>query len=180
MTTTSLRSALFEACGHGLTLVEAVVVISRIPYGRPTDRTARGVLAEWRGTCSTKHLLLAEVVNDGWPKCRPELWHRVYRVTPGLAAQRWGEAVAATVPPEGLVDVHTFATLLVDGDRRVRVDVTMPLAGWDGGSDIRLACGPGDDEPAGDDPMATKASLVAEHCDVVLRERFIAALSEAT
>lgn len=42
-------------------VVELVIEISRIPYGRPTVRSARGVLDEGRGTCSTKHLLLAEV-----------------------------------------------------------------------------------------------------------------------
>ena len=159
-------------------LVDVVLEISRIPYGRPTDRSARGVLAEGRGTCSTKHLLLAEIVDDRWPELEPTLWHRVYRVTPELAEQRWGMQVAHVVPADGLVDVHTYAVVTIDG-RATHVDVTFPLTAWDGFSDIPLACGDGDDYPAGSDPLASKAVLVKEHCDPAVREPFIAALSAA-
>ncbi|MEX1008248.1 MAG: hypothetical protein WD271_10450 [Acidimicrobiia bacterium] len=157
-------------------VVDLVVEISRIPYGRPADRSARGVLSEGRGTCSIKHLLLAEIVSERWPGLEPTLWHRVYRVTPDLAAQRWGAEVAAAVPPDGLVDVHTYPTLTIDG-RAVRVDATFPLDGWDGSSDVPLACGDGVDHPAGTDPLGSKAALVEQHCDPAVREPFIAALA---
>ena len=159
-------------------LVDVVLEISRIPYGRPSDRSARGVVAEGRGTCSTKHLLLAEMVDERWPELEPTLWHRVYRVTPELAEQRWGTHVAHAVPADGLVDVHTYAVVTIDG-RATQVDVTFPLTAWDGVSDIPLACGDGDDYPAGSDPLASKAVLVKEHCDPAVRELFIAALSAA-
>src|SRR3712207_856577 len=94
---------------------DTVLTISRIPYGRPSELTTRGVLNEWRGTCSTKHLLLAEVVHERWPACRPQLVHRVYRVTRDFAAMTWGDGVAAAVPERGLIDVHTYATLVVGG-----------------------------------------------------------------
>jgi hypothetical protein len=175
MTRTPLQ-LLSQRSGRHLTLVEAVIAISAIPYGRPSDRTPLGVLTEWRGTCSTKHMLLAGVVTEGWPECRPELWHRVYQVTREFAADNWGQHVAATVPPKGLADVHTFATLVLD-TTTVRVDVTMPLSGWDGHSDTPLACDAGHDQPAGPDPLASKAVLVNRHCDPRLRECFIAALS---
>jgi len=69
-----------------------------------------------------------------------------------------------------------LATALVDG-RRVTLDVTFPgTPPWDGSSDMPLACGPGVDVDAGDEPFATKDALVAEHCDVPAREAFIAAL----
>ena len=64
----------------------------------------------------------------------------------------------------------------VDG-RATQVDVTFPLSAWDGVSDIPLACGDGDDYPAGSAPLASKAVLVKEHCDPAVREPFIAALS---
>ncbi len=159
-------------------LVDVVLEISRIPYGRPTDRSARGVVAEGRGTCSTKHLLLAETIEERWPHLAPELWHRVYRVTPELAERHWGTQVALAVPADGLVDVHTYAVVTIDG-RATQVDVTFPLTAWDGVSDIPLACGDGDDQPAGSDPLASKAVLLKEHCDPAVREPFIAALSAA-
>jgi hypothetical protein len=87
-----------------------------------------------------------------------------------------GHAVAAVVPPEGLTDVHRYATLLIGG-RRVIVDVTMPLDEWDGRSNTPLACGPGEDVLAGDDPTEAKAELEARFCDPAVREPFIAALS---
>lgn len=157
-------------------LRDAVLAVSRIPYGRPSERTAEGVVREWRGTCSTKHLLLARLIGERWPEHRVELWHRPYTVTRDLARKRWGEGVADAVPAEGLVDVHTFATVRIDGTD-VPVDVTFPIDDWDGHSPLPLHCGPGTDVPAGADPLDSKAELVEEHCDPSVREPFIAALS---
>jgi hypothetical protein len=154
-------------------LVEAV---RAIPYGRPSVRTPAGVVDEWTGTCSTKHALLADLL-ESRPAFDLQLVHRVYRVTPALARERFGASVAATVPDDGLVDVHTYASVLIAGER-VAIDVTFPSATvWDGRSDMELACGPGEDVPASDDPWAQKDALVAEHCDPSVREPFIDALS---
>lgn len=172
----ALKARLEERVGEVLDLSATAVAISRIPYARPSELTAAGVVAEWCGTCSTKHLLFAEVVRAEWPELEPRLWHRPYRVTRELARARRGDEVASAVPPDGLVDVHTFATVSIDG-RSVCVDVTFPLETWDGVSDLEPACGEGADHPAGEDPLASKARLVGELCDPVARERFIAALS---
>jgi hypothetical protein len=172
-----LTALLEERCERvGMDLVTTALTISRIPYGRPGRLTARGVLDEWIGTCSTKHMLFAAVVSESWPELRPRLWHRPYLVTRELATSRWGGQVAGAVPATGLVDVHTFATLELDHGP-VSVDVTFPLPAWDGESAIPLACGPGLDHPAGDDVLASKAQLVARHCDPAVREPFIAALA---
>ncbi len=176
---TGLKARLDERCGRELDLAGAVLAVSRIPYGRPSVLTPAGVLAEWRGTCSTKHLLVATIIREAWPEIAPRLWHRPYVVTPELAEARWGLAVAAAVPHAGLVDVHTYATLELDG-RRVTLDVTFPLAQWNGDTDIPLACGDGEDHPAGDDPMATKADLVRRYCNPAVREPFITALAAAS
>lgn len=71
-----------------------------------------------------------------------------------------------------------YAVVTIDG-RATQVDVTFPLDAWNGVSDVPLACGDGDDHPAGSDPLASKAVLVKEHCDPAVREPFIAALSAA-
>ena len=158
-------------------LWDIVEAVRAIPFGRPSDRSPAGVVEEWVGTCSTKHALLAELLSYR-PEFDLQLVHRVYRLTPEDARERFGDAAADVVPPEGLTDVHTYATVAVEG-RRVRVDVTFPGPLWDGRSDMELACGDGDDFPAGDDPWALKERLVAQHCDPRVREPFIEALSAA-
>ena len=45
-------------------LREVVEAVRKMPYGRPVERSAQGALAEWRGTCSTKHALLAAVLAE--------------------------------------------------------------------------------------------------------------------
>jgi hypothetical protein len=158
-------------------LTDVVEAIRAMPYRRPTDRTPAGVVREWAGTCSTKHALLRQLVAERFSHSTCRLVHRVYRVTPELARARFGPAAATAVPPEGLLDVHTYATIERDGHSAV-VDVT--FAGeprWDGRSDMPLACGAGTDHDAGEDAMATKAALVDRYCDPAVREPFIAALS---
>jgi hypothetical protein len=160
-------------------LREVVERVRAIPYGRNDDRTPAGVLAEGRGTCSTKHMLLAELLSE-----RPELdlrfVHRVYRIDVDGARALFGDRAAAAVPPEGLMDVHTYVTVVIDG-RRTVLDVTFPSeVVWDGVSDMPLACGDGEDFAAGDDPWGLKNELILRHCDFDAREPFIAALSEVS
>ena len=157
-------------------LVETVEAVRALSYGRPSDRTVEGMWREGRGTCSTKHLALAKELRRRFPETRPQIVHRVYRVDREVARMQFGDAAAETVPDEGLVDVHRYVTIEVDG-RRITVDATFPGPPWDGRSPMPLACGPGRDYPSGEDPDADKRRLEAEHCDPAAREPFIAALS---
>ncbi len=158
-------------------LADVVAAVHSMPYGRPADRSAQGALAEWRGTCSTKHALLAAVLAEHSPHTRPQLVHRVYRRLPEDAARSFGPVAAAAVPAEGLWDVHRYLTIALSGNRVV-IDVTFPSSpGWDGASSMPVACGPGTDQVAGPDPDADKRALEAAHCDPAVREPFIAALA---
>lgn len=160
-------------------LAEVVAAVQAIPYGRPRERTPAGVLADWVGTCSTKHALLAELVGERWPEASPRLVHRVYRADRASVRSRFGAGPAAAVPEGGLTDVHRYLVLRRAG-RDVIIDATFPAGPrWDGESDMPLACGPGRDYPAGDDPAASKAALEAAYCDPRVREPFIAALARA-
>jgi hypothetical protein len=38
-------------------------------------------MVEWKGTCSTKHALLAQLLRERWPELQPRLVHRVYRAS---------------------------------------------------------------------------------------------------
>lgn len=158
------------------TLVELVEAVRAIPYGRPSDRTVDGMLRERRGTCSTKHLFLAQALAGLAPETEPLIVHRVYQLDRARACELFGADVAEVVPTTGLVDVHRYLTLSVNGER-IDVDATFPGNAWDGRSTMALACGPGDDYPAGADPDTEKRALEVQHCDPALRERLIAALT---
>ena len=134
------------------------------------------MIRDRRGTCSTKHLFLAERLSSLFPGSEPQIVHRVYRIDRERARQVFGERAAAVVPPEGLVDVHRYLTILVNG-KRIVIDATFPGPTWDGLSDLPLSCGSGWDHLSDGDPDAEKRRLEAEHCDPDLRERFIAALA---
>jgi len=157
---------------------DVVGAVRRIPYGRPAVRSAEGVVRDWRGTCSTKHELLAMFVRERWPDLEPRIMHRVYTLTPDVARTLFGEFAASVVPVDGVRDVHTYMTLLIDG-RRVAIDATVPGKGWDGHSEMPLSCGDGTDMDGGSDPRGMKARLVAENCDPPARDRVIERLSRA-
>lgn len=137
------------------------------------------MLREGRGTCSAKHAYLAREIERDFPELRPEIVHRVYRVERAEAQELYGENVAQYVPEDGLIDVHRYLTIKLDGDR-ITIDATFPGPPWDGQSALPLACGPGDDFVAGSDPDADKRQLQAEHCDPAIREPFIQALGRSS
>ncbi len=156
--------------------VELVEAVRAIPYGLPSGRSVESMLLEARGTSATKNLFLAQVLAGRHPETQPALVHRVYRLERARARDLFGEAIAEAVPSEGLVDVHRYLTLLVDG-RRVSVDATVRGVRWDGQSPLDPVCGPGQDLPAGADPDADMTALEHEHCDVTLRAPYLAALA---
>ncbi len=159
-------------------LLDLVEAVRALPYGRPSDRTVEGMLRERRGTCSTKHLFLAQGLAERFPETEPQIVHRVYMLDRARAQELFGAEVAQTVPDAGLVDIHRYITVVLDG-QRVEIDATFPGAAWDGRSSLPLACGPGESYPAGDDPDVEKRALEKEHCDPTVREPFIAALTRA-
>jgi hypothetical protein len=167
------------AKGDGALLIGLVEAVREIPYGRPSERTVEGMLREQRGTCSTKHLYLAQQLAQQFPTTEPEIIHRVYRLDRDRARQLFGEEIAQTIPPGGLIDVHRYLTIMIDG-RRLTVDATFPGAPWDGSSPMPLACGPGEDIPASEQPDRDKRALERRHCDPTIREPFIAALARTT
>jgi hypothetical protein len=136
------------------------------------------MLRERRGTCSTKHLFLAQALADRFPETEPLIVHRVYQLDRTRAQELFDTRIADVVPEHGLVDVHRYISIVVDG-RRITVDATFPGPPWDGRSSLPLACGSGRDYPAGEDPDAEKRALEAKHCDPEVREPFIAALASA-
>ena len=170
-----------NAARHGFTFAaskptagDIIRAVKAMPYARASDRRPRTIIEEWRGTCSGKHYMLAAVMDE--LAVPVELTHRVYRLTREGAAQLF-PAASRAIPEHGLTDVHTYASVCLQGERRL-IDVTFP-GEWDGRSEMPLACGPGLDVnvPPETDPQVLKEALIREHCIPEEREPFIAALS---
>lgn len=151
---------------------DIINAIKAIPHGRPRERSAQGVVQGWRGTCSTKLLLLREMC----PRLPMRMYNRVFLLTPEAARQHMGDDVANVIPPGGTTDVHTYAKIHHD-NRWVLIDLTFPGERWDGHSDMKLPWGEGKDFEAGDDPIASKEALVQQHGDPETRARLIQAIS---
>jgi hypothetical protein len=172
------RAALGALFRADSSLVELVEAMRALPYGLPSEPTVESMLLQARGTSAGKHLFLAQVLAQRFSQTEPALVHRVHRLDRARAHALFGAAIAATVPQGGLVDVHRYLTIALDG-RRVELDVTLPGEPWDGRSPLALVCGPGRDYPAGPDPDADLQALEREHCDAVARAPFLAALAAA-
>jgi hypothetical protein len=166
---------LFRANSSPVQLVEAM---RAMPYGLPSERTVESMLLEARGTSATKHLFLGQVLAQRFPMTEPVLVHRVFRLEHERALELFGPAIAATVPDEGLIDVHRYLSIAVEG-QRVSLDVTVPGEPWDERSALEPVCGPGQDFLARADPDAGMAALEEEHCDARARMAFLAALAAA-
>jgi len=167
--------ALFRA---DCSLVELVEAMRAVPHAPPSEPTVESMLREARGTSTTKHLFLAQMLAARFPESEPAIVHRVYRLDRDRAHALFGPAIAETVPAGGLIDVHRYLAVTLHGDR-ISLDATVPGPPWDGISPLPIACGPGRDFPAGADPDAEKQALESEHCDVAARDRFLAALAAA-
>jgi hypothetical protein len=172
------RAALDALFRPDCSLVELVEAVRALPYGRPREDTVDGMLSDGRGTSSAKHLFLAQVLRQRFPDTDPVLVHRVYRLDPACARERYGPAIAKAVPAEGLTDVHRFLEVTLDG-RRTALDATLAGPPWDGRSPLEPACGPGRDFPAGADPDADMRALEQEHCDPAGRRALLAAIAAA-
>ncbi len=173
------RASLGALFRQDSSLVELVEAVRALPLGLPSEPTVERALLEARGTSATKHLLLAQLLARRLPETEPALVHRVYRLDRARALELYGPAIAEAVPDEGLVDVHRYLTIALDG-RRVSIDASVPGPPWDGRSPLEPVCGPGQDFPAGADPDADMRELEREHCDAAARAPFIAALATPT
>ncbi len=172
------RAALDALFRSDCSLAELVEAVRALPFGRPRENTVDGMLSDGRGTSSTKHLFLAQVLRQRFPDTQPEIVHRVHRLDRERARERFGAAIAESVPAEGLIDVHRYITIALDG-RRIALDVTLHGPPWDGRSPLEPACGPGQDFLAGADPDADMRALEQRHCERAGRAPFLVAVGAA-
>jgi len=189
-----LRAAAVERgvldASERLDAAAAVRIVRDLPYERASDRRPETVIAEWRGTCSGKHYLLAKVLEELGAEVI--VIHATHHFTPEnspwLPPDLLAEAARGPVP-----DVHTFLRVLLDAFRGdwSTVDATWPAAAAALGMPVNEAFAPGVDQriaadveeilhvDAEDDPQEVKARLIAAFAgdETARRDAFIMRLS---
>ena len=169
--------------GELLTAERAFALVRDMPYRRASSRRPEAIVGEWRGTCSGKHYLLADIFRE------MEMDLRVMMCTHRFTAKNTAHFPAGLrklVAGDAVPDVHTF--LWVDTERGwTLVDATWPSSAgplgmtvnrdFRPGENMTLACDPLEtyEVPAGQDPQEFKEQLIREFCgdSSAIRDEFI-------
>ena len=180
MTTTSLVSLLEERSrertllsgGEPLTAERAFALVRDMPYRRASSRRPEAIVEEWRGTCSGKHYLLADIFRE------LGLETRVFMATHRFTAENTGHFPAelrALVAQAPVPDVHTYLRVHIAQGWTV-VDATWPSSAaplgmpvnreFRPGADMTIACDPIESLPVpeGEDPQQFKEQVIARFC----------------
>jgi len=188
----AIERELFPDDGR-MTVEAAFHLIRDMPYQRASRPEPETVIAEWRGTCSSKHRLLQAVLDELGRSTMMML--ATHEFTP--ANSPWLPAdLLEEVRREPVPDVHTFLRVESDNEDWFTVDATWPLAAstlgmptndaWVEGRNMRIAAEELEvfDVPDDVDPAVAKERLLERHVGAPgtpereRRERFIVALGE--
>ena len=169
--------------GESLTVERAFALVRDMPYRRASSRRPEAIVEEWRGTCSGKHYLLADIFRE------LGLEARVIMCTHRFTAEntRHFPAELRALVAEGPVpDVHTYLRVKTAAGWAV-VDATWPGSAGPLGmpvnrefapdSDMTIACDPIKTLPVpdGQDPQEFKEQVIREFCgnSSSVRDQFI-------
>ena len=172
--------------GESLSAARAFALVRDMPYRRASSRKPEAIVEEWRGTCSGKHYLLADIFRELGLESRVIMC--THRFTPENTRHfppELRELVAVSLVP----DVHTYLRVNTDEGWTV-VDATWPSsAGPLGmmvnrefvpGRDMTIACDPIETLPVpeGMDPQEFKEQVIREFCgeSSQVRDEFIEGL----
>jgi hypothetical protein len=180
MTTTSLVSLLQEKSrertllsgGKPLTAERAFALVRDMPYRRASSRRPEAIVEEWRGTCSGKHYLLADIFRE------LGLETRVFMATHRFTAKNTSHFppdLRALVAHGPVPDVHTYLSVSTPAGWTL-VDATWPSSAaplgmpvnreFRPGADMTIACDPIESLPVpeGEDPQQFKEQVIARFC----------------
>ena len=180
--------------GESLSAERAFALVRDMPYRRASSRRPEAIVEEWRGTCSGKHYLLADIFRE--LRLESQVIMCTHRFTPKntrhFPAELRGLVAQAPVP-----DVHTYLRVKTEQGWTV-VDATWPSSAgplgmtvnreFKPGRDMTLACDPIETLPVpeGMDPQEFKEQVIREFCGTSsgVRDEFIEGmghwLSEST
>ena len=182
------------ASAETITAEAAFALVRDMPYQRAGSRRPESIIAEWRGTCSGKHYLLAQVFRELGMDSRVIMC--THRFTPDNTGH-FPPDLRDLVAHEPVPDVHTYLRMETEKGW-MTVDATWPSSAkplgmpvntvFKAGEDMTIACEPiaTHEVPAGRDPQDFKEQLIAEFCgkSSKVRDDFIEGmsrwLSEAT
>ncbi len=188
--TAAIARSLFED-GAIIDAAQAFELVRDMPYERPSEPRPETVIEEWRGTCSSKHLLLSALLRElGRDNVVMTVLHEF---TPRNSA--WlPPHLLAEVQREPVPDVHNF--LMVEDEAGwFAVDATWPLAAralglevneeWRPGRNMAIAADVDEvyDTPDDEHPLDFKARVLEHHVGESgtpareRRERFIEELA---
>ena len=174
------------AADEPLTPGRAFALVRDMPYRRASSRKPEAIVEEWRGTCSGKHYLLADVFRE------LGLESRVIMCTHQFTPDNTGH-----FPPElrelvtqgPVPDVHTYLRVNT-AQGWMTLDATWPASAgplgmtvnreFAPGQDMIIACDPIETLPVpeGQDPQAFKEQVIRDFCgeSSAARDQFIEGL----
>ena len=180
--------------GEPLSAEWAFALVRDMPYCRASSRKPEAIIEEWRGTCSGKHYLLADIFREMGLESRVIMC--THRFTPENT--RHFPAELRELVAEGPVpDVHTYLRVKTAQGWMV-VDATWPTSAgplgmtvnreFTAGKDMTIACDPIETLPVpeGMDPQEFKEQVIRDFCgeSSAVRDEFIEGmgrwLSEST
>ena len=177
------RTRGFLADGESVTAERAFALVRDMPYQRASTRKPNAIIEEWRGTCSGKHYLLADIFREMGLESRVIMCtHRFTPKNTGHFPAELRELVDSAPVP----DVHTYLRVKTAEGWTV-VDATWPSSAGPLGMtvnrefaperDMVIACEPIDTLPVPDgcNPQEFKEQVIAEFCgdSSSVRDEFI-------
>lgn len=172
--------------GEPLSAERAFALVRDMPYRRASSRRPEAIVEEWRGTCSGKHYLLADIFREMGLESRVIMC--THRFTPENT--RHFPAELREMVAEGPVpDVHTYLRVKTAQGWMV-VDATWPTSAgplgmtvnreFTAGKDMAIACDPIETLPVpeGMDPQEFKEQVIRDFCgeSSAVRDEFIEGL----
>ena len=167
------------AAGEPLTAERAFALVRDMPYRRASSRKPEAIIEEWRGTCSGKHYLLADIFRELGLESRVIMC--THRFTPENT-RHFPAELRQLVEVSPVPDVHTYLRVNTAQGWTV-VDATWPSSAgplgmtvnreFKPGRDMTIACEPIETLPVpeGREPQEFKEQVIREFCGASSRVR---------
>ena len=177
------RSRGLLADGESLSAERVFALVRDMPYRRASSRRPQAIVEEWRGTCSGKHYLLADIFRELGLESRVIMC--THRFTPENTLH-FPPELQKLVEAGPVPDVHTYLRVNTAQGWTV-VDATWPSSAgplgmavngeFKPGRDMTLACDPIETLPVpeGMDPQEFKEQVIRGFCGAGsgVRDEFI-------